>query len=528
MSINHLINEQTVPLYDIYVNNLNAKKVISETPYEDLEFKTQNDDIVNLSSLASHGAPSERLTSNGDGTVSWVAGAGTSGIEYSGVVPVASGKLAKYDASDGSLVNETSFVDTDILLKDGSVSMTGNLNLDSNGLFNSKIITGNGVDEIEILNSGGTRIFVSNHRVQATNDIEMQGNIRLESVNNQELDINLEKTVNNIKIPIGSIRSDAVDDMIITSNNKIILNSEVKINNVGLDMNNNDILNTNFLQVKEIVKDAGELAVIFGDDVNMSNFDINNCNEIKVSGISSYSTPDINFNDTLDMNNNEIKNCSNITTTDVNTNTISCITPSPEVKMTCDLNLDGNNIIGLTTLNGIQASGGVYSNTGGFTFSGVTSETDLLSSGASYGTRIIPANSFLAGDIYTLKIGGQITCANNDVFDIRVLSNFGLASQCVFSSFSIQIDGAKVNEFWEIEIDFSLRATGGIGVATITTNGDFNYFSSTAVKKGFGISSVQNTTFNTEIQNDLSITYSTASSSITSFQVDQASLMKFF
>ena len=285
MSINHLINSETIPLYDIYVNNLNAKKVISETPYEDLEFKTQNGDVVNLSSLPDHGLPSQRLTSNGNGSVSWVSGAGTSGIEYSGGEPVQLGKLAKYNATDGSLVNETSFIDTDILLKDGSVSMSGNLNLDSNGLFNAKTITGNGVDEIEILNGGGTRIFVNNHRVQAANDIEMQGNIRLESLNNTELNINLEKTINNIKIPIGSISSDAVDDMIINSNNKIILDSEVKIN-VGLDMNDNNILNTNFLQVREIVKASGEIAVTYGDDIDMANFDINNVNELTTTSIN--------------------------------------------------------------------------------------------------------------------------------------------------------------------------------------------------------------------------------------------------
>lgn len=286
MSINHFLYKEVKPRYDIYVNNIDSRKITIEEPIDELKFKTQNSDVVNLSSLPDHGLPSQRLTSNGNGSVSWVSGSGTSGIEYDGAQPVQLGKLAKYNASDGSLVNETSFVDTDILLKDGSVPLTGNLFLNGNSLFNAKTITGNGVDEIEILNSGGTRIFVSNHRVQAANDIEMQGNIRLESVNNQELDINLEKTVNNVKIPIGSIRSDAVDDMIINSNNKIILDSEVKINNVGLDMNNNNILNTNFLQVREVVKATGEVAVIYGDDIDMANFDINNINELTTTSIN--------------------------------------------------------------------------------------------------------------------------------------------------------------------------------------------------------------------------------------------------
>ena len=393
MSIKHILKEKE---FDIFCKNLNTDNINITDSIDNLKFKAQNGDIIDLSSLPDHGLPSQRLTSNGNGQVSWVSGAGTSGIEYSGSEPVQIGKLAKYNASDGSLVNETSFIDTDILLKDGSVSMTNNFNMNNNSIIN---------------------VF----------DIKTNNSIRTNIIN-------------------------------AVTGNDITLNPSPGLN----------------LKISE--------------NLNMYN-NIININDVKTDNLSS------NVSSNVTMNN--------------------------------DLDLNGNNIIGLTTINGIQASGGVYSNTGGFNFSGITAETDILASGTSYGSKNVPANGFKAGDIYTLKIGGQITCANNDTFDIRIVSNFGLPSQAVFSSFTIQIDGAQTNGFFEIEVDFSLRSIGTAGVAVITTNGDFTYYNNTNVQKGFGISSINNTTFNTTINNELSITYATTVN-ISSFQIDQASLMKFF
>lgn len=395
MSIKHILKEKE---FDIFCKNLNTDNINITNSIDNLKFKAQNGDIIDLSSLPDYGLPSQRLTSNGNGQVSWVSGAGTSGIEYSGGEPVQIGKIAKYSASDGSLVNETSFIDTDILLKDGSVSMTGSLNMN-----NQSIIS----------------VF----------DIKTNNSVRTNIIN-------------------------------AVTGNDITLNPSP-----GLD-------------------------VKVSENLNMLNNNIININDVKTDNLSSNITSNVTMNNDLDLN--------------------------------------GNNIIGLTTINGIQASGGVYSNTGGFSFSGITAETDILASGTSYGSKNVPANSFKAGDIYTLKIGGQITCANNDTFDIRIVSNFGLPSEAEFSSFTIQIDGARTNGFFEVEVDFSLRAIGTAGVAIITTNGDFTYYNNTNVQKGFGISNINNTTFNTTINNELSITYATTSPGITSFQIDQASLMKFF
>jgi hypothetical protein len=506
MSINHLINEDAVPKYDIFTNDI---KLDEDGKIENAKVKVANGDIVDLSSLASYGAPSERLTSLGNGQLAWVAGAGTSGIEYGGVVPVALNTLAKYSATDGSIVDKTTFVDTDILLKNGSVAMTGNLDINNNNILNSN-------------NVYTKTLFATAPAIE----IQVENNLRM-----RQNDI----------VDVDNVDANISVSTLETKTNQISTNTGVNVQfNNNINLFGNDILAGQNIQTRTLSSTDFKSQEI---DANChldfdTLFDVRNVATLTATNVDTGTTstlvlnsgisPDLDVNTNLNLDSlYEIKGVTNVQTTDINTDTISANAPATSVLMQNDLDLNGNNIIGLSTINGIQASGGVYSNTGGFSFSGITAETDILASGSSYGSRMVPANAFSAGDIYTLKIGGQITCANNDTFDIRIVSNFGLPSEAEFSSFTIQIDGAQTNGFFEIEVDFSLRAVGGAGVAIITTNGDFTYYNNTNVQKGFGISSINNTTFNTTIDNELSITYATGVA-ISSFQIDQSSLMKFF
>lgn len=503
MSINHLTNPDINPKLDIYCKNLNSIGESDIGVIKDLKFKAVDESVIHASSLFNQGDPGQVLTSFGDGSLYWSSGSSGSGIEYTGTQPVLLNSLTKYNSFDGSSVSKTTFTDTDILLKNGSVQMTGSLNL-----------AGNSIDNNLVLNTSVLAANISESPIITVNDT---------------LDMTNSSIVNCFRVTTDSLQAKTVGGNITILSN--------------LEMKNDDILNCSLGEIAtldtSIIKNTNSPDIVFPDNsiqMNQNDIsDINLLNDVTTAVINTVITASITSSSTdilvgknLNLENNEITNVTNITTTDINTNTISAISPAPSVKLTTDLDLDGNNIIGLTTINGIQASGGVYSNTGDFAFSGATPTTNLLNLGTSYGSTIIPADVFKAGDIYTLKIGGQLTCDNNDIFNIAIVSNFGLPSECVFSNFSVSIDGAKLNDFWEIEIDFSVRNIGGTGIASITTNGDFTYFNSTNVKKGYGISEVQNTTFNTEIDNTLAITYSTAEVSITNFQIDQASLMKFF
>jgi hypothetical protein len=531
MSINHILKEKE---FDIFCKNLNTDNINITDSIDNLKFKTQNGDIIDLSSLPDHGLPSQRLTSNGNGQVSWVSGSGTSGIEYSGGEPVQLGKLAKYNATDGSLVNETSFIDTDILLKDGSVSMTGNLNMNQNNILD--------VNDLYI-----DRLFTTapSTEIQVENTLRMRGNDIIDT-NNVEVNFNI--TTPDIKtdtITTSTTGKVLFNDNVDLFNNDILSSGNIRTTSFSstdgktndIDVNANfdlqttrNIKNVNILQTNEIAKTSG-VAVIFDDNIEMGGiYDITNCNQLEVSSIASAVTPDINILNTLDLNNNVIENCLNVTTTDLNTDTISSNAPATEIKLgaNTDLNLDGNSIIGLELINGIQPSGGVYSNPTSNNYSGSTAETDVLT-GIEYGSKTIPSNDgFNAGSLFSLKIGGEFDATNNDTFTIRVLSNYNTVNEAEFVNIPITITDTNLTDrYFELEIDFAIRTTGGVGVASILTNGSFDYYNTNNLKKGTGINNLNNTTFRTDIDNTLSVTYQTTEASV-NFTVDVATITKFY
>lgn len=128
--------------------------------------------------------------------------------------------------------------------------------------------------------------------------------------------------------------------------------------------------------------------------------------------------------------------------------------------------------------------------------------------------------------MYSLKIGGKLTCSNGDSFTIRVVTNCGLPSEAEFCSQVVQIDGNQSNSYFELEIDFAVRSAGIAGTAEILTNGSFDYFNKTNVKKGYGFNQLNNSTFDTTIDNELCVTYQTAE--VDSFTVDVASITKYY
>ena len=614
MSINHLINEDAVPKYDIYTNDITLEE---DGKIENAKVKVANNDIVDFSSLASYGAPSERLTSLGNGKLAWVAGSGTSGIEYSGIVPVASGALAKYDASDGSLVNETSFVDTDIVLKDGSVAMTGNLDLNNNSLLNAGDISINGTNIsstgfLEFVSSSTERInFKSDSGILSLENANVGNSVNIELAQFGGTNFNILKGTGNVDFCAESNDTVEFTTDCFGTNKKVILNpttSTTQLRDYDLDMNLNDIINVsnttsgviNCLQINSTDVKTNTLAV--NSNVNMTQKNINNVNILDVDNIQS-SNPSISFNTPIDMNVNniqrvgdletstisaltssinmvnnvslqnnnitsvgsitanvvdaqttstlvlnsginpdldvntnldfdnlyEIKGVTNVQATDINTDTLTSNAPNTEIKLgpNTDLNLDGNNIIGLDLINGIQPSGGVYSNPTSNNYGGATAETDILT-GTEYGSKTIPADEFVAGSLYSLKIGGEFDATNNDVFTIRVVANYNTVNEAEFVNIPITItDTNLTNQYFELEIDFAIRTIGGAGVASILTNGSFDYYNSNNLKKGTGINNLNNTTFRTDIDNTLAVTYATTEASV-DFTADIATITKYY
>jgi hypothetical protein len=266
MSLNHIINQDADVKYDIFCKSLSANELTGgNTLVDDLSFKTQNADIVNLSSLSTYGNGGERLTSNGDGSVSWVVGSGSSGVDYNGVLPVAINKLAIYGATDGLLIKDSSLDETDLL---NTQSKANNNEFSISTLSLTK------------LNKSGDTM--SGDLNMNSNDIKSAENVY----------------TNNLYSKAGL--------------------GLIKVNNGGIDFQStNNIHNVNNVQTQEI-KSTDGVSINIQDDINMGSYDINNCNDIKVNALSTNTSPNIVSNNNLDMNNNDLLNVGNMNVSTIN------------------------------------------------------------------------------------------------------------------------------------------------------------------------------------------------------------------
>jgi len=138
-----------------------------------------------------------------------------------------------------------------------------------------------------------------------------------------------------------------------------------------------------------------------------------------------------------------------------------------------------------------------------------TAESSLINGGV--GTLTIPANGFQVGDSFRAVFGGVMNANNNQNITIRVK-----AGSIVLLDSGIQNLGSSViNDIWSLNIDFTIRAIGAAGVASIVSLASFHYTkTNNASVQGFGFNTVNNTTFDTTISNALNVTaqWATASS----------------
>lgn len=442
-------------------------------------------------------------------------------------------------------------------------TMTGDLDLGNNNIdnvFNARINSFQPNSNIDPLSIGFSADNVSFNAINTTfNGLagqEVAFRITRQGVNYGEI-----KTEPNI-VSISNFNNSAVNLKLEGVNGNLLLddtNSKLLSNDLDLDLNNNDIINVNDMNSNNVYTGTLE------------------CNTFGKNGPG-----DILLQSDIDVNNNNLKFVNNIDAQDVKTTTLTAYAPFTEIKLNTntDLNLNGNNIIGIDLINGIQPSGGLYSKVDNNTFP-IPPATlpvlpiNILSVGQEFGSKIIPANEFKKGSLFSLKIGGSLTCSNNDQFVLTIASNcnnlitagnfvvgkqylivsvgttnytlIGSANNdigttftatgvgtgtgtayelVVFSSQLVQVEGNQTNSYYELEIDFAIRDIGIAGTAQILTNGSFDYFNNTNVNKGYGFNQLNNQTFDTTIQNELCIIYST--NDIDIFTIDIASITKFF
>lgn len=149
----------------------------------------------------------------------------------------------------------------------------------------------------------------------------------------------------------------------------------------------------------------------------------------------------------------------------------------------------------------LSSNYGLFNQTGSSAvITNTTTETSLLDGGV--GTLSVPANGFSKGDAYHAILTGTLSAQNNNNLRIRIKAN----SVVLADSGNISMAGA-VAEPWKMEVYFSINEIGAAGVASIATGGTFMYTKDASTDfQGFNFNTVNSSSFDTTVNNTLSIT----------------------
>jgi len=167
-----------------------------------------------------------------------------------------------------------------------------------------------------------------------------------------------------------------------------------------------------------------------------------------------------------------------------------------------DINVVNN--LNVVSINNLTPVGGLSSGTSnGALLTASTAEQSILAL-TFVGGRQAPANTFKVGDAYTATLAGEFSSNNGDTLTLRLKG--GATGTTILSSLVVPLNGSS-GVYYELEINFVVRAIGGAGVADLVINYDFSYNQSAGGNfQGERKCEVNNTTFDTTILNSLDIT----------------------
>lgn len=145
-------------------------------------------------------------------------------------------------------------------------------------------------------------------------------------------------------------------------------------------------------------------------------------------------------------------------------------------------------------------SGGLYAQTAPAMIVTGTAPQTLINGGV--GTMTVPVNGFQVGDSFVAYFAGKISCVNNAILEVHVLSDGNtLADTGPMTLF------ATTNKDWEMFVNFTVRSIGAAGAASIATSGRFSYNKDSGTQpESDGFFNLNNTTFDTTVSNTLNVT----------------------
>ena len=128
-----------------------------------------------------------------------------------------------------------------------------------------------------------------------------------------------------------------------------------------------------------------------------------------------------------------------------------------------------------------------------------TTPGTLLGNGV--GTLSVPANGFQVGDSFHLKMLGHLGARNGVGLRLEIMSD-----SVILADTGNMILPACTNKHWELNVYFTIRATGIATSASIMSGGIFTYTKdASAAFEGINFTSENNTTFDTTINNTLEV-----------------------
>ena len=163
---------------------------------------------------------------------------------------------------------------------------------------------------------------------------------------------------------------------------------------------------------------------------------------------------------------------------------------------------------GLDIGNPSTISRGLFAQTSTSTpITATTSELSLIDVGV--GSLTVPADGFTIGESFTANMSGIMSAKNNDTITIKIKSGSVILS----NSGALTLPTIS-NQVWSLNIDFTIRTLGGVGVASIVTLGQLHILKfASGSQEGFGFNTINNTTFDTTISNTLGVTAQWSSNS---------------
>jgi hypothetical protein len=128
-------------------------------------------------------------------------------------------------------------------------------------------------------------------------------------------------------------------------------------------------------------------------------------------------------------------------------------------------------------------------------------ETTIVGTGV--GTLSVPANGFQIGDSFTCALDGLISCLSSSEIQVRIKTLSG----ALLADTGIIDLAAATSKSWILSLYFTIRTLGAPGTASISSGGLFSYIRNGGTQfEGYVLSQVNNTTFDTTINNTLVVT----------------------